>query len=90
MQLKRFKVINEICIKLQYFVSIPFDLDLNFLMYDKFNYLSSNSTFYKLKSMIIHVGQGLQKGHYYSIIYNSCTNSWYKLDDENVVVREYI
>ena len=85
-QLKRFKVIGEQCKKLFYYVSLPFDLNLNFLLYNKYEYSNNNSTIYKLKSMIIHVGSGLQQGHYYSIVKNELDNKWYKLDDEYVVV----
>lgn len=46
------------------------------------------STFYELNSFIVHVGFGLNQGHYFSIIKHK--NAWYKLDDEVVKVKIYL
>lgn len=55
---------------------------MNFMLFNKNEY--SISTMYRLKSMIVHVGSGIQQGHYFSIIHKN--NKWYKIDDETVSV----
>ena len=46
--------------------------------------LAANQNFdYALKGIVVHVGS-VQRGHYYSIIKDTC-NQWFKFDDKNVV-----
>ncbi len=79
-QLKRFKYISDKCKKISFSVNIPFDINLNFLLYNKKSY--QNSTCYTLNSLIVHVGSGIQHGHYFSLIKNK--DKWYKVDDDKV------
>ena len=81
-QLKRFKMMKEICRKISYCVNIPFEINLNFLLHNSTKY--QNSTNYHLRSMIVHVGSGLQQGHYFSIV--KISDEWFKFDDENIQV----
>jgi ubiquitin carboxyl-terminal hydrolase 9/13 len=96
-QLKRFKVHREMMKKVSFCVNFPLDLNLNFLMSansnisnikqdkeNKFNKKSYQSTYYKLNSFIVHLGQGMNHGHYYSLI--KAQNNWYKIDDDVIKV----
>lgn len=61
------------------YVSIPFKLDMkNFINSDNINI--QKNTQYKLNSIVVHVGQGINHGHYYSIIKQM--NEWFIIDDE--------
>jgi len=43
--------------------------------------ISVNSTLYRMKGCIFHIG-GLNGGHY--IYYNLINNKWVRFDDENI------
>jgi ubiquitin C-terminal hydrolase len=43
-----------------------------------------NSMLYNLYGITVHVGQGNEYGHYYSII--KIANKWFKFDDEIISV----
>lgn len=81
--------------KVSFCVNFPLDLNLNFLMNANNNLSNFNqenksmkkvvqSTYYKLNSFIVHVGHGMNHGHYYSLI--KTQNSWYKIDDDVIKV----
>lgn len=42
--------------------------------------LKDKSTYFKLNSIIVHTGEGMNQGHYFTIIRKD--GCWYKLDDE--------
>ena len=75
-QLKRFKIEKERIRKLSFCVNFPFELNLGFVLDEK------KSSYYNLSSIVVHVGSGLNQGHYFSIVKHK--DNWYKLDDEIV------
>ena len=96
-QLKRFKVQREMMKKVSFCVNFPLDINLNFLMNlnnnlsnlkkekdNKSDKRLNQSTFYALNSFIIHVGHGMNHGHYFSLI--KTQSSWYKIDDDVIKV----
>lgn len=80
--LKRFKVINYSQKKLNYFINIPNDINLDFLLKEKQKY--KNNTLYNLFAVVVHVGTGNEYGHYYCVV--KISGKWVKFDDENVTV----
>ncbi len=82
--LKRFKIINYVQKKLNYFVNIPYDMKMDFLLKDKDKYKESTS--YNLISIVVHVGTGNEYGHYYCVV--RIADRWVKFDDENVSLIE--
>jgi ubiquitin C-terminal hydrolase len=81
--LKRFKVTNFNLKKLNYFINIPNEIKLDFLLKDSNKY--GEKTLYNLVSIVVHVGTGNEYGHYYCIV--KLGNKWVKLDDENSTVN---
>jgi uncharacterized UBP type Zn finger protein len=61
----------------------------------KFDYLLNEKSqnkekkVYNLSAIVVHVGSGIEYGHYYSLIKVS-ENKWYKCDDENIHVRFFL
>lgn len=63
-------------------VNFPFKLDMkNFIKSE----ITQTNTMYNLNSIVIHVGHGINHGHYYSIIKQS--NEWFLIDDELMKVN---
>ena len=70
--------------KLNYAINIPSELKFDFLLKNK----SSEPTLYNLFAIVVHVGNGIEYGHYFCLI-KTC-GKWFKFDDENVCVWIYI
>jgi ubiquitin C-terminal hydrolase len=70
--------------KLNYFINIPSDIRLDFLLKDKDKY--RENTLYNLFAIVVHVGTGNDYGHYYCVI--KIAGKWVKFDDENVLIME--
>ena len=90
-QLKRFKIIRETTVKISSCVNFPFEINLNYLVTSSSQtqgaYVNSNkSTFFTLNGFIVHYGQGLNQGHYISIVKCQSSGVWYKIDDDNIKV----
>lgn len=64
--------------KLCYSVNVPFDINLNFLLLDPKK--ETKGTYFVLNSIVVHVGSGLQQGHYFSLVNNQ--SKWFRVDDE--------
>jgi ubiquitin C-terminal hydrolase len=82
--LKRFKVSNYSQKKLNYFINIPSEIRLDFLLKEKEKY--KENTLYNLFAIVVHVGTGNEYGHYYCVI--KIAGRWVKFDDENVLVMD--
>lgn len=65
--------------KLNYAINIPSEIRLDFLLKNK-----SDSKAYNLFAIVVHVGNGIDYGHYFCLI-KTC-GKWFKFDDENVDV----
>jgi ubiquitin C-terminal hydrolase len=77
--LKRFKVTYNSHKKLNYAINIPSELRLDYLLKNK-----TDSNVYNLFAIVVHVGNGIDYGHYFCLI-KTC-GKWFKFDDENVDV----
>jgi ubiquitin C-terminal hydrolase len=67
--------------KLNYAINLPSELRLDFLLKNK-----SDSKAYNLFAIVVHVGNGIDYGHYFCLI-KTC-GKWFKFDDENVGSQE--
>jgi len=77
-QLKRFKMKNySNLVKLLGYVSIPKKFNANFLLKTK----EEKEYNYKLKNMVIHLGQRGEYGHYFTLV-NQGNNKWINFNDE--------
>ena len=77
-QLKRFKMKNySNLIKLLGYVSIPKKFNANYLLKTK----EEKEYNYKLKNMVIHLGQRGEYGHYFTLV-NQENNKWINYNDE--------
>ena len=77
-QLKRFKMKNySNLIKLLGYVSIPKKFNANYLLKTK----EEKQYNYKLKNMVIHLGQRGEYGHYFTLV-NQDNNKWINFNDE--------
>ena len=65
--------------KLNFAINIPSELRLDFLLKNK-----GDMIIYHLFALVIHVGNGIDYGHYFCLI-KTC-GKWFKFDDENVEV----
>jgi ubiquitin C-terminal hydrolase len=75
-------VINYSQKKINFFVNIPHDIKLDFLLKDKEKY--KENTQYNLFAVVVHVGNGNDYGHYYCIV--KIAGKWVKFDDDFVSV----
>ena len=82
--LKRFKMTNYTQRKINSFVSIPYDIKLDFLIKEKEKY--KESTKYNLFAIVVHVGTGNEYGHYYCVV--KIADKWVKFDDENFCLMD--
>ena len=80
--LKRFKVSNYSQKKLNFFINIPYEIRLDFLLKEKEKY--KENTLYNLFAVVVHVGTGNDFGHYYCVV--KIAGKWIKFDDESVSV----
>eukprot|EP00127_Corallochytrium_limacisporum_P001536 Clim_evm15s64 gene=Clim_evmTU15s64 len=80
LHLKRFKYIEELgrLVKLNYRVSFPLELKL----YNTMDESIDADRLYRLFGIVVHVGSGLNHGHFISIVYSQ--GYWIIFDDENV------
>ena len=69
--------------KLNYSINIPDNIKLDFLLNEKNQ--NKEKTLYNLAAVVVHVGSGIEYGHYYSLVKHF--NKWYKCDDENIQVK---
>jgi ubiquitin C-terminal hydrolase len=84
--LKRFKVSNYSQKKLNFFINIPYNIRLDFLLKEKEKY--KENTLYNLFAVVVHVGTGNDYGHYYCVV--KISGKWVKFDDEAVSVNYYL
>ena len=63
------------------FVSFPLELDMN--QYSSSPTGSGDNLIYDLYAVLVHLGRGLQTGHYISFV-KASNGMWYILDDESV------
>jgi uncharacterized UBP type Zn finger protein len=49
-----------------------------------FDFYDGTNKKYALVAMILHNGNVISSGHYYSIVHSPTTNAWYQCDDERV------
>ena len=70
--------------KLNYSINIPDNIKLDFLLNKKNQNIEK--TLYNLTAVVVHVGSGIEYGHYYSLVKHF--NKWYKCDDENIQVNK--
>lgn len=80
--LKRFKVYQNYMKKLNYSINIPDNINLDFLLNEKNK--NKKEALYSLSAVVVHVGSGIEYGHYFSLVKHF--NKWYKCDDENIHV----
>jgi ubiquitin C-terminal hydrolase len=80
--LKRFKVSNYSQKKLNFFINIPYNIRLDFLLKEKEKY--KENTLYNLFAVVVHVGTGNDYGHYYCVV--KISGKWVKFDDDSVSV----
>ena len=83
--LKRFKHTNYSLKKLNYFINLPVDIRLDFLLKENEKY--KENTMYNLFAIVVHVGTGNEYGHYFCVV--KILGKWIKFDDENVQVITY-
>lgn len=87
-QLKRFQMEGYIKMKkLNSFINIPLDIDINFLLKEK-SKNSNNNTHYTLHSFVVHAGTKGDYGHYFTIakIDEEC---WAMFNDEKCEIIKY-
>ncbi|EGC36657.1 hypothetical protein DICPUDRAFT_77679 [Dictyostelium purpureum] len=82
--LKRFKYSETVqqYTKLNYRVVFPFETIIQNTTSD----LKDYDRKYNLFAVVIHVGSGPNRGHYYSLI--KCHGVWFLFDDDNIDIRE--
>jgi ubiquitin C-terminal hydrolase len=88
-QLKRFKITQYGLRKATYCINIPKELRMDYLLEKTEKELNNdNSYFYSLNSIVVHVGQGSEYGHYYSLL--KISDKWFKYDDEKINVTKLL
>ena len=81
-------MINNSQKKLSYNINIPFTINLDFLLQNTDKEKYYDSTYYKLSSIVVHVGSGNEYGHYFAIV--NINDKWFKFDDDNISVSLYL
>ena len=69
--------------KLNYSINAPDNIKLDFILNNKSQHVEK--TLYNLSAIVVHVGSGIEYGHYFSLVKHY--NKWVKCDDENVQVN---
>ena len=79
-QFKRFKYVKERnqFVKLDYRIQFPFEIRLPSTQDEQNN----KASLYTLSAIIMHMGYGIQAGHYYSII--KIGDKWVEFDDSKM------
>eukprot|EP01016_Furgasonia_blochmanni_P036692 TRINITY_DN4217_c0_g1_i2.p1 TRINITY_DN4217_c0_g1~~TRINITY_DN4217_c0_g1_i2.p1 ORF type:complete len:236 (-),score=31.65 TRINITY_DN4217_c0_g1_i2:108-815(-) len=81
--LKRFKYAENLRRMIKLLDRVAFPTDIRVEYQDGEDY---SSRFYNLYGIIVHIGQGLQYGHYICLI--KIKDNWFQFDDETITVAD--